>query len=97
MQPRILTLQPHQLIVAFLAQLQFPAVLAQQLLIVAVDLLNGLADLGSMHTTIKGLALLASLPWSSAQAEYPTCTVAADQPLRRHSQHPILETRKTEL
>lgn len=91
MQPRILTLQPHQLIVAFLAQLQFPAVLAQQLLIVAVDLLNGLADLGSMHTTIKGL------PWSSAQAEYPTCTIAADQPLRRHSQHPILETRKTEL
>lgn len=78
MQPKILTLQSHQLIVAFLAQLQFPAVLAQQLLIVAVDFLNGLADLGSMHTTIKGL------PWSSAQAE-------------RHSQHPILETRKTEL
>lgn len=48
---------------AFLAQLQFPAVLAQQLLVVAVDLLNGLANLGSVHTTIKGLALLASLPW----------------------------------
>lgn len=30
---------------ALLAQLQLPAVLAQQLLVVAVDLLDGLADL----------------------------------------------------
>lgn len=39
------TFQPHELVVALLAQLQLPAVLAQQLLVAAVDLLDGLADL----------------------------------------------------
>lgn len=43
--PPAVTFQPHELIVALLAQLQLPAVLAQELLVVAVDLLDGLADL----------------------------------------------------
>lgn len=39
------TFQPHQLIVTLLAELQLPAVLAQQLPVGAVHLLDGLADL----------------------------------------------------
>lgn len=90
MQPSILTLQPHQLIVAFLAQLQFPPVLAKQFLVVAINLLDGLANLGSMHTAVRGLVPSASLHWppglmtrlpSPAQAEYPTHTITADRPL----------------
>lgn len=71
MQPRILTLQPHQLIVAFLTQLQFPAVLAQQLLVVAINLLDGLANLGSRHIAIRDLILLASLHWPPGLMRYP--------------------------
>lgn len=75
-QLKTLTLQPHQLIMALLAQLQLPAVLAQQLLVVAVDLLNGLANLGSRHSAFRRL-LLASLHWplgslpSPAQTTFP--------------------------
>ena len=39
------TFQPHELVVALFTQLQLPPVLAQQLLVVAVDLFDGLADL----------------------------------------------------
>lgn len=69
MQLRTLTLQPYQLVMAFLAQLQLPAVLAQQLLVVAVNLLNGLANLGSIHGAIRSLALLA--PLYLAWCRYP--------------------------
>lgn len=57
------TFQPHELVVALLAQLQFPAVLAQQLLVVAVDFLNGLADLvgGGQHRQ-AGQAALTNCP-----------------------------------
>lgn len=48
--PPAVTFQPHELVVALLAQLQLTAVLAQQLLVVAVDLLDGLAYLvGGAH------------------------------------------------
>lgn len=45
------TFQPHQLVVALLAELQLPAVLAQQLPVGAVHLLNGLSDLGEAQSS----------------------------------------------
>lgn len=48
---------------ALLAQLQLPAVLAQQILVVAVDLLNGLADLvGDRQRGQAGQAALPNCP-----------------------------------
>lgn len=44
------TFEPHQLVVTLLAELQLPPVLAQQLPVGAVHLLDGLADLGTAET-----------------------------------------------
>lgn len=43
----LITFQPHELVVTLLAQLELPAILAQQFLVVGVDLLDGLANLGA--------------------------------------------------
>lgn len=52
-QPLALTLQPHQLIVALLTQLELPAVLPQQLLVVVIDLLDGLANLQGQEELLE--------------------------------------------
>lgn len=60
--PPAVTFQPHELVVTLLPQLQLPAVLAQQLLVVAVGLLDGLADLAGPHSAVGGWLHRPDLP-----------------------------------
>lgn len=67
------TFQPHELVVALLAQLQLPAVLAQQLLVAAVDLLDGLADLvGDVQRRQGPAPRLPGAPTGRARRPAPT-------------------------
>ena len=73
------TFQPHELIVALFTQLQLPAVLAQQFLVVAIDLLDGLANLVGEGQCHQG-----------ASSTHLTCPAAAP-PLTACSSLPALD------
>lgn len=83
--PAALTFQPHELIVALLTQLQLPAVLAQELLVVAVDLLDGLADLAGGRTVLSGAGpptrLTTLLPWAESLMRAVPCQLLPTAPV----------------